>query len=142
MTDPIITSEDAVLTPAETERLLGVSKFTLWRKRKLPDCGGLPFVRLSPGRIGYLRSDVRAFLGARRVGAPAEQERSEKASSTRPHEMHDSDENLYGLSDQDRGGEVATQGQLIAEPDPLKPASFATMEDGVRALDKFGQVRL
>src|SRR3954468_13993193 len=57
----------AVLTVADTARLLGVSKFTLLRMRKRKD--GLPFVRLSPGRIGYLRSDVHAYIAARRVGS-------------------------------------------------------------------------
>jgi hypothetical protein len=40
--------------------------------RQQPDCGGLPFVRLSEKRIGYLRRDVGAFLLARRVTVAGE----------------------------------------------------------------------
>jgi hypothetical protein len=61
--------EDTVMTPAETARMLGLSEFTLLRKRKESGAGGLPFVRLSQHRIGYIRRDVLAFLAARRVGA-------------------------------------------------------------------------
>ena len=68
--------EDAVLTVAETARLLGVSKFTLLRMRQRESCGGLPFVQLSPGRIGYLRRDVRAYLAACRVGALPDQQQA------------------------------------------------------------------
>jgi hypothetical protein len=60
--------EDAVLTAAETATLLGLSKFTLLRMRQRPGSDGLPFVQLSPNRIGYVRRDVLAFLAARRVG--------------------------------------------------------------------------
>jgi hypothetical protein len=74
MTDQTIPTEDAVLTVAETARLLSVSKFTLLRMRQRQGCAGLPFVQLSPGRIGYLRQDVLAFLKARRVGALPEEQ--------------------------------------------------------------------
>jgi hypothetical protein len=63
-----LSDDDAVSTVAYTARLLGVSEITLLRMRQREDRGGLPFVQLSPGRIGYLRRDVRAFLEARRVG--------------------------------------------------------------------------
>ncbi len=69
MPSPMIPTDDAVLTAAETAALLGVSKFTLLRMRQRPDADGLPFVKLSPHRIGYVRSDVRAFLASRRVGS-------------------------------------------------------------------------
>jgi hypothetical protein len=36
--------------------------------RQQKDQGGLPFIQLSPGRIGYRKSDIEAFLLARRVG--------------------------------------------------------------------------
>ena len=61
-----------VLTEAEVRQQLRLSKITLLRMRQRDDRGGLPFVQLSPGRIGYLRADVTAFLAARRVGAIAE----------------------------------------------------------------------
>jgi predicted DNA-binding transcriptional regulator YafY len=61
--------EDACLSAAETAQLLGVDKITLLRMRQLEDCGGLPWVRVSPGRIGYMRRDIRAYLASRRVGA-------------------------------------------------------------------------
>jgi hypothetical protein len=59
---------DWVLTEREARTLLRLSRVTLLRMRQLPDKGGLPFVQLSSGRIGYLRSDVRSYLAARRVG--------------------------------------------------------------------------
>lgn len=70
-TDPTTSppDDDRVLTAAETAVLLGVSEFTLLRKRQRPKADGLPFVQLSPNRIGYRLGDVRAFLLARRVGA-------------------------------------------------------------------------
>jgi len=61
--------EDACLSTGETAALLGVDKITLLRMRQLEGCGGLPWVRVSPGRIGYMRRDIRAYLAARRVGA-------------------------------------------------------------------------
>lgn len=61
--------EDACLSTGETAQLLGVDRITLLRMRQLDDCGGLPWVRVSPGRIGYMRRDIRAYLAARRVGA-------------------------------------------------------------------------
>jgi predicted DNA-binding transcriptional regulator AlpA len=69
MTTSVAPLEDAaVLTATETAAMLGVSKFTLLRMRQRSAADGLPFVKLSPNRIGYLRSDVQAFLAARRVG--------------------------------------------------------------------------
>jgi hypothetical protein len=68
--DPGKKFEDySVLSPAETAQLLGLHKLTLLRMRQRDDCGGLPFVRLSSNRIGYVWVDVRAFLAARRVGS-------------------------------------------------------------------------
>ncbi|HUN43092.1 MAG TPA: hypothetical protein VMU81_22600 [Acetobacteraceae bacterium] len=67
----IADDEDDVLPPAEVARKLGVHEITLLRMRKLADAGGLPFVRLSANRVGYVRRDVRAFLAARRVGEVA-----------------------------------------------------------------------
>jgi hypothetical protein len=61
--------DDRVLTAAETAVLLGVSEFTLLRKRQRPQADGLPFVQLSQNRLGYRLGDVRAFLAARRVGS-------------------------------------------------------------------------
>jgi len=68
MSQNLIQNDEGVLTVAETARLLSVSKFTLLRMRQRGGCDGLPFVQLSPGRIGYLRRDVRDFLAARRIG--------------------------------------------------------------------------
>jgi hypothetical protein len=61
--------DEVVLTEPEVRQLLRLSKITLLRMRQREDRGGLPFVQLSPGRIGYLRGDLRAFLAARRVGS-------------------------------------------------------------------------
>lgn len=60
--------EDRVLTAAEAAKQLGLSRFTMLRMRRSPDAGGLPFVRLSQGRIGYRGRDIEAYLFARRVG--------------------------------------------------------------------------
>lgn len=69
------TSDKRVIyTVPEVAEMLGVSTFTLLRKRQQPDAGGLPFVQLSTNRIGYLRADVEAFLRARRVGKLAGEE--------------------------------------------------------------------
>jgi hypothetical protein len=65
--------DDAVLPETEVRQILGLSRITLHRMRQRDDCGGLPYVRLSPGRLGYLRRDVRAFIVARRVGKLPEQ---------------------------------------------------------------------
>lgn len=62
-------NEAVVLTEREVRQLLRLSKITLLRMRQRDDRGGLPFVQLSPGCIGYLKCDVRAFLEARRVAA-------------------------------------------------------------------------
>jgi hypothetical protein len=61
--------EDEILTAAATAKLLGLSIFTLLRKRQEPDGGDLPWVRLSERRIGYRRGDVRHYQLARRRGA-------------------------------------------------------------------------
>jgi predicted DNA-binding transcriptional regulator AlpA len=62
------TTPSVVLTPPQVASLLGMHKHTLWRMRNAPEAGGLPFVKLSPQRIGYIRDDVLAYLAARRVG--------------------------------------------------------------------------
>ena len=68
MPNSIPSTDDNVLTAAEVARLLSVSEFTLLRMRQRPSADGLPFVKLSANRIGYIRRDVLAFLAARRVG--------------------------------------------------------------------------
>ena len=45
---------DAVLTTREVSRILGLSDIKLKRMRKLADCGGLPFVRLSAVEVQHL----------------------------------------------------------------------------------------
>jgi len=62
---------DEVLCAAAVARMLGMSEITLLRMRQRPKADGLPFVRLSANRIGYVRRDVLAFLAARRVGEVA-----------------------------------------------------------------------
>jgi hypothetical protein len=61
-------SDDHVVSEAETALILGVSRWTLARKRKEPDAGGLPYVKLSAARIGYTMGTIRAYQRARRVG--------------------------------------------------------------------------
>jgi hypothetical protein len=74
---------NAVLSTREVSQTLGLSTITVKRMRKLADRGGLPFVQLSPGRIGYLRSDVHGYIAARRIGAlPAQQNTKAPHSTT------------------------------------------------------------
>lgn len=55
-----------VLTRADVLKLIRVSSATLHRAVK---AGLIPVVRLSPGRIGFLRRDIRDFLNTRRAGS-------------------------------------------------------------------------
>jgi hypothetical protein len=64
---PPVLDDNSVLTEPETRKRVRLSKATLIRMRQSPDLGGLPFVRLSPGRIGYLWRDVKAYIEARRI---------------------------------------------------------------------------
>jgi predicted DNA-binding transcriptional regulator AlpA len=66
-TSQITLDGDGVLTTAEVATLLGLSKFTLLRMRQQKDRGDLPYLQLSPGRLAYWKSDVRAYIAARRV---------------------------------------------------------------------------
>jgi len=67
--DSIFPDTDFALSPSQVAHILGLNKITLIRMRQRPDQGGLPFVQLSPGRIGYMRSDVQAYIAMRRVGS-------------------------------------------------------------------------
>lgn len=70
MTMANLTLDDTcIMTAADVQRVLGLSKFTLLRMRQCDGAGGLPFVQLSEGRVGYLRNDVLAYIAARRVGS-------------------------------------------------------------------------
>lgn len=61
------TSALEVLPPSTVRRLLGdISAATEWRMRQRDDFPRP--VRLSPGRIGYRRCDVEAFIAARLGG--------------------------------------------------------------------------
>jgi hypothetical protein len=62
-----VLDDDTVLTEPEARKRLRLSKATMIRMRQSPDLGGLPFVRLSPKRIGYLWGDLKTYLEARRV---------------------------------------------------------------------------
>jgi hypothetical protein len=67
--EELVNADERVLTAEETSVLLGVSVFTLLRKRQERGGGDLPWVRLSAKRIGYRLGDVKAWLLARRQGA-------------------------------------------------------------------------
>jgi hypothetical protein len=69
MSSPIETSGnfDPVLTTKEAAARLRKHPATLWKWRQLPDCGGLPFIQISNGTIGYRESHVEALLDARTV---------------------------------------------------------------------------
>lgn len=55
---------DDFLTPAGLSDLLGITTRTLLRWRR--NGGGIPYVRLGPHRLGYLRSDVSAWMQGNR----------------------------------------------------------------------------
>ena len=59
---------DVILTADTVAQMLGLHRHTLMRMRAQPDAGGLPFVAISPRRLGYRLGDVQAYLAARRVG--------------------------------------------------------------------------
>jgi hypothetical protein len=69
---PPALDDNTVLTEPETRKRVRLSKATLIRVRQSPDLGGLPFIQLSPGRIGYLWGDVKAYILARRVTVAGE----------------------------------------------------------------------
>lgn len=57
-----------VLRPRDVSRLLGISETTIWRMRGR---NGFPApIRLSPGRVGYLRSSIAAWVAARAGVSP------------------------------------------------------------------------
>ena len=68
-------STDAqMLSRRDLVSLTGLSATTIWRLRR---CGHIPApLQLSPGRIGWRRSEVLAWLEARQSLAPS----SERAS--------------------------------------------------------------
>lgn len=53
---------DQLLTDVEVRRILGVSRTTLYRIRKLPD--SKLRARKINGKIGYLKSEVVGFLSS------------------------------------------------------------------------------
>lgn len=57
--------EPAVMTRKQLMRLTGLSETTLWR---LEERGDFPArIQLASRRIGWLRSDIEAWLGARAI---------------------------------------------------------------------------
>ncbi len=52
------------LTLKEVSTLIGLSPVTIWRLRRRNDFPKP--IRLSPGRVGFLESDVAAWIEARR----------------------------------------------------------------------------
>jgi hypothetical protein len=69
MSSPAVTAKgyDPILTTKEAAARLRKHPITLWKWRQLPDYGGLPFIRISSGSIGYRTSAVEALLNARTV---------------------------------------------------------------------------
>ena len=54
---------DRILSPREIVILLGISEVTIWRMRKR---GEFPEpLRVSPRRVGWRESDIRAWLTSR-----------------------------------------------------------------------------
>lgn len=55
-----------IMSPRDVERDLDLDQVTIWRLRRR---GEFPEpIRLSPGRKGYLRTDIRAWLASRSRG--------------------------------------------------------------------------
>lgn len=55
--------DTAVLSGRAAAHYLGIGLRTL---QALTDAGRIPRIRLSPGRIGYLRSDLDTYIQAQR----------------------------------------------------------------------------
>lgn len=64
-----IENDDAMLPVKQLSALLGVSALTLYRWRE--GGNGPPFVRLSPGRIGYPVGAYRKWVAAQTTESPA-----------------------------------------------------------------------
>jgi hypothetical protein len=73
---------DTVLDAPTTAKQIGMSPHTLWRMRQRSDAGGLPWVQLSAGRIGYRLGDIRRYLLSRRVGVAAGEDEAVAAPFT------------------------------------------------------------
>jgi hypothetical protein len=71
-------NHNSVLTTKEAAARLRKHPVTLWKWRQLPDCGGLPFIQISDGTIGYRESDLEALLDARTVGREPRSDTSEQ----------------------------------------------------------------
>jgi predicted DNA-binding transcriptional regulator AlpA len=64
----VVDLDDRVLGRPETRQMLGnISERTEWRLKEAGDYP--PATQISPGRVGYRLSDIRAWLDARRRGS-------------------------------------------------------------------------
>ena len=54
-----------IISPKDLPKETGLSRVTVWRLEKAGQFP--PRIQLSPGRVGYLRSDVKAWLESRTV---------------------------------------------------------------------------
>jgi hypothetical protein len=72
--------DDAILTTAETARLIRLSVSTLERMRAHGD-SGLAYIKLGKGKrakVGYRRRDVKAWLDAQRFNSTSEYPRDDE----------------------------------------------------------------
>jgi len=54
-----------IISPKDLPKETGLSRVTVWRLEKAGQFP--PRIQLSPGRVGYLRSDVKAWRESRTV---------------------------------------------------------------------------
>ncbi len=64
-------ANNEVMTDGEAAKFRRVAIRTQQRERQ--DGVGPPFIRLSARRVGYLRSDIVAWLGSRRFASTSEE---------------------------------------------------------------------
>jgi predicted DNA-binding transcriptional regulator AlpA len=53
-----------IISPKDLPKETGISRVTVWRLEKAGDFP--PRIQLSPGRVGYRRADVTAWLESRK----------------------------------------------------------------------------
>ncbi|WP_183361243.1 helix-turn-helix transcriptional regulator [Geomonas limicola] len=60
-----MTYSPAVIPPSKIREVTGLSRTTVWRLERL---GQFPHrIRLSPGRVGYRRSEIESWLAVRQA---------------------------------------------------------------------------
>lgn len=58
-------AQKEILSPRELPGVTGLSRTTCWRLEKDPSSGFPKRIQLSPGRVGYRRSEIEGWLKSR-----------------------------------------------------------------------------